>query len=446
MPVPGPRPLGRGVVVSAGEAVPAPWRDAEVVTVDDAVLADPADAVDRLHRAWWERRPVVVALAVDPASFRRPQSIEDEPWRLGPAAEPWFDRLHSLVWANTYDARDGEPVWWWGVKARPGRGRRRGHARRAGRPAPGRRHARCGSTAAPVARATGPSSTASTSSTTSRSTSAAWPWSRPWSRRGADLAPDQLAAVAHDVGPARVIAPAGSGKTRVLTERLRHLHRDRRYERRHDGSRSPTTSRPSWSWRPARATSGRGCARSTRSGCGCSAEHRGSSPPVLDERDVRRIVESLVPGKRPAPLQHRPDRALRRGARAGPPRPARPRAGRGRARRRPRAGRDVPPLPRPPGRPRRRRLRRADLRRRRGAAARRARSASRSSARAATCSSTSSRTSPRPTCCCCGCSPSRRSTCSASATTTRRSTATPAPTRRSSSTTTASSRAPSPTR
>ena len=39
----------------------------------------------------------------------------------------------------------------------------------------------------------------------------------------ADLAPDQLAAVSHSTGGARVIAPAGSGKTRVLTERLRHL-------------------------------------------------------------------------------------------------------------------------------------------------------------------------------------------------------------------------------
>jgi DNA helicase II / ATP-dependent DNA helicase PcrA len=39
----------------------------------------------------------------------------------------------------------------------------------------------------------------------------------------ADLASDQLAAVAHAAGGARVIAPAGSGKTRVLTERLRHL-------------------------------------------------------------------------------------------------------------------------------------------------------------------------------------------------------------------------------
>ena len=29
------------------------------------------------------------------------------------------------------------------------------------------------------------------------------------------------------------------------------------------------------------------------------AEHRGSSPPVVDERGVRRMVEALVPGQRP---------------------------------------------------------------------------------------------------------------------------------------------------
>ncbi len=39
----------------------------------------------------------------------------------------------------------------------------------------------------------------------------------------ADLADDQLAAVTHSGGASRVIAPAGSGKTRVLTERARHL-------------------------------------------------------------------------------------------------------------------------------------------------------------------------------------------------------------------------------
>ncbi|MFT5224133.1 MAG: DNA helicase-2/ATP-dependent DNA helicase PcrA, partial [Glaciecola sp.] len=46
----------------------------------------------------------------------------------------------------------------------------------------------------------------------------------------AELAPDQLAAVVHSQGPARIIAPAGSGKTRVLTARLRHLIRDRHVE------------------------------------------------------------------------------------------------------------------------------------------------------------------------------------------------------------------------
>ncbi len=44
-------------------------------------------------------------------------------------------------------------------------------------------------------------------------------------RSAADLAPDQLAAVTHPGGAARIIAPAGSGKTRVLTERARHLLR-----------------------------------------------------------------------------------------------------------------------------------------------------------------------------------------------------------------------------
>ena len=43
----------------------------------------------------------------------------------------------------------------------------------------------------------------------------------------AELAPDQLRAVGHRGGPARIIAPAGSGKTRVLTERTRHLVADR---------------------------------------------------------------------------------------------------------------------------------------------------------------------------------------------------------------------------
>ena len=52
---------------------------------------------------------------------------------------------------------------------------------------------------------------------------------QPFTNRqpSAELAPDQLAAVAHGGAGARIIAPAGSGKTRVLTERARHLIHDR---------------------------------------------------------------------------------------------------------------------------------------------------------------------------------------------------------------------------
>ena len=113
-----PPGLGRGVVVNVGDPVPEPWAGAPVVTVDEAALVGPGRVVAALHDAWANRRPVVVALGVDPARFREPAGVEvDEPWRLRPDVEVWSDRLHFLVWANTYDARDGEPVWWWAHKA-----------------------------------------------------------------------------------------------------------------------------------------------------------------------------------------------------------------------------------------------------------------------------------------------------------------------------------------
>ena len=93
-----------------------------MVTVDEAVAADPAAAVAALHRAWASRTPVVVALAVDPGVFRAPRSYSEDDvgptWLLDAGFTPEHDRLHFLVWANTYDARQpGEPVWWWGRKA-----------------------------------------------------------------------------------------------------------------------------------------------------------------------------------------------------------------------------------------------------------------------------------------------------------------------------------------
>ena len=110
MPVPGPPSLGRGVVIPDGGRVPEPWVAAPVVRVDEAALADPAPTVAVLHGCWAERRAVVVELAVDPARFRTPWAHAAEPWTVSPDFEPWDDRLQFLVWANTYDARAGEPV------------------------------------------------------------------------------------------------------------------------------------------------------------------------------------------------------------------------------------------------------------------------------------------------------------------------------------------------
>ncbi len=291
MPVPGPSALGRGVVITTGSPVPPAWSRAAVVTVDEAAVADPVATVAELHAAWAAREPVVVALGVDPATFRAPASIPVEPWRLGPGAEPSLDRLHFLTWANTYDARVGEPVWWWGVKA----------ARLEGAVATpdgaadvvladGRPAWIDGGPRGPLALAD--VVVHSESVDLGRLTvvpTAVTP--------RADLAPDQLAAVGHGAGPARVIAPAGSGKTRVLTERLRHLLVDRGYES--GGVLAVAYNKQAQLEMEARTTDIRPRVRTLNSlGLWVLAEHRGSSPPVLDEPDVRRIVDELLPGRR----------------------------------------------------------------------------------------------------------------------------------------------------
>lgn len=295
MPVPGPAALGRGVVILTGGAIPAPWITASVVTIDDDVLRRPADTVDRLHRHWAEREPVVIELDVDPARFRTPQSITDDPWRLGPNAEPFFDRLHHLVWANTYDARrPGAPIWWWARKAE-----------------------RLGATDTPDGAADlllpdgstawvdgGPRSPidptdldgAALLHTETVDLGALRP-DPPPTAPTADLAADQLGAVAHRSGPARVIAPAGSGKTRVLTERLRHLIGDRGWQT--DSVLAVAYNKEAQLELERRTAAFGPRVRTLNSlGLWVLREHQGSLPTVVDERDCRRLVDSLLPGRR----------------------------------------------------------------------------------------------------------------------------------------------------
>jgi DNA helicase-2/ATP-dependent DNA helicase PcrA len=288
MPAPGPPPLGRGVVVAGRDPAPAPWSGVPEVVVDEAALAAPGPVVGALHAAWAARRPVVVRLLVEPSAFRRPERVEVVPWRLPADLELWADRLHFLVWANTYDARHGEPVWWWGRKAARLGAEDGGPADVAlpdGRPAwvDG-----------------GPRQPLAVDDVVVHRESVELGRLTPV--RGAapasELAPDQLAAVTSASGAARIVAPAGSGKTRVLAERLRHLVHDR-------GIEPELITAVAYNRRAADELAGRtsdvGVRVRTIHSLGLSILQRARRRTVLGERDVRQILDGMVR------LQHRPN-------------------------------------------------------------------------------------------------------------------------------------------
>jgi DNA helicase-2/ATP-dependent DNA helicase PcrA len=295
VPSPGPAVLGRGVVVLAGQLVPRAWSSAPRVVVDEAVLAQPGPCVTRLHHAWLAREVLVVELRVDPGIFRRPVSWSVAPWTVDPDFEPWFDRLHFLVWANSYDARSPEdPIWWWGRKAARV-GARETPAGLADVTLPDGRPAWIdGGPRSNVPTGADPALAAAVvvhaESVEAGRLSAVPPPVPP----SADLAGDQLAAVAHPGGPARVIAPAGSGKTRVLTERLRHLIVDRGFER-------ATVLAVAYNKKAQLELEERCAAFRPRVqtlnalGLALLAQGRGRAPRVLEERDVRRLLDDLLP-------------------------------------------------------------------------------------------------------------------------------------------------------
>ena len=160
---------------------------------------------------------MVIEFAIDQNVLAEPVVERRPAFDFGGRYDLARERLHFLVWANTYDCRTSEPVWWHGRKAAA-----IGAAATPGGPA---------DVTLPDGKAAwidaGPrqplpdlghpvihrESIESGGLTTVRS---------PTPVVG-DLAPDQLAAVGHLAGPARVIAPAGSGKTRTLIARIRHL-------------------------------------------------------------------------------------------------------------------------------------------------------------------------------------------------------------------------------
>ena len=213
MVYPGPAELGRGVVVNPGD--PDPIEGSPRVRVDQDLLDSPellAATVDRLHRGWSARDPVTVELAVDQEELRRPVVEERPLWHLGTDFTILRERLHFLVWANNWDYRTGTPVWWWASKAAglgAGKGGPADVVLRNGEPAwvDGGPRAPLD---LPVVHAE--------SVEAGRLRLAGVP-----TAFDPELDPAQRAAVEHGGGPARIIATAGSGKTRTLLARLAHL-------------------------------------------------------------------------------------------------------------------------------------------------------------------------------------------------------------------------------
>jgi DNA helicase-2/ATP-dependent DNA helicase PcrA len=197
------------------------------VLISQSTLAAPEAVVHQLHAAWSRRQPVVVRLNVDPHAFRTRQTWAGEPYELQPSFTPWLDRLHFLTWANNYDARrPGELRWaWTDVAVRDQRARRVEAGPGDIVLTDGRAAWLDGGPREPLPDLGLPVihyETVEAERLTPMPSGEVIP---------DELAPDQLAAVLHTRGPAMVVAPAGSGKTRVLTARLRHLMVDRGYER-----------------------------------------------------------------------------------------------------------------------------------------------------------------------------------------------------------------------
>jgi len=223
MSLPSPAVFGRGIVLPFDAPLPAAWSDAPVVELTPQVLADPlacARLVNSLHLAWVTRSPVVVRWALVDDDLSRAETYTGPVFELTPAFLLPHERLRFLCFTNNYDARDGDLKWWWTVKA-----------------------AALGVTASGDTDGTLPDGTAvwidggptgpldlPPGTTVVRGEDVEANLLRPITpiqrATNGELAPDQLAAVNHGAGPARIVAPAGSGKTRTLTARIRHLIED----------------------------------------------------------------------------------------------------------------------------------------------------------------------------------------------------------------------------
>ncbi|MEZ5271916.1 MAG: ATP-dependent DNA helicase UvrD2 [Ilumatobacteraceae bacterium] len=208
----GPAQLGRHVLVRPGQPVPAEWQKAPRIVLAAATAA----VLEGLQGHVIAGTGCVIETHLDLAAMAD-QATADPAHELGPRHTFAAEALAHLAVSNAIDLREGTPRWPV-LDAAVALGARVVHDGRGDVELPG--GARAWLDGGPPRHMAPVDGVAVLHRVTVEHGSLRLP--RP-NATTADLAPDQLAAVTHDGGAARIIAPAGSGKTRVLTERARHL-------------------------------------------------------------------------------------------------------------------------------------------------------------------------------------------------------------------------------
>ena len=209
----GPAALGRNAIVSPGQAAPADWADAERIVIEMPAVTQ----AEQLRDAAQQRRGMVFEIAAEhDRSLQEPFRSDLALHVVGPRVRFNRELLEHMVYANSVDFREGAR---W-----PLLDRALTLGAKATSDGVGDIQLSDGSRAwldgGPIRYTPAVDAASVLHRVAVEHGSLRPPLGNDSST---DLAPDQLAAVTHDGGAARIIAPAGSGKTRVLTERARHL-------------------------------------------------------------------------------------------------------------------------------------------------------------------------------------------------------------------------------
>ena len=298
----GPAALGRSVLVGVGQAVPEMWGDCRRVTVHTGAF-DP-EVGRELRRAWIERTPLVIEL--DGGLPEAEPVLRAQWWELKPGLTMSAEVLRHLLTANAVDWRDPE-----GPRFELRERALALGARLAGAGEPGDVVTEAGPAWCdggpfdvfdPGALGAGCAGVVPAANSAVGSLAAMTP-----AQPQADLADDQRAAVGHLGGAACIVAPAGSGKTRVLTERARYLVRDLGVDpravclvafnvRARAEMQERTVDLPGLEVRTLNSLALAVC-----NGTGPFARPRDHGRvEVVDERGVRDLLDGMVPRKRRA--------------------------------------------------------------------------------------------------------------------------------------------------